>query len=67
MAEQLADALDADGIDYECQYFFFAGYDPPFRISGRHNEVWFLPPYENNKVVQRPTQGMVDNTIITVS
>ena len=25
-------------------HFFYAGYDSPFTIAGRHNEVWFVVP-----------------------
>eukprot|EP00027_Filamoeba_sp_ATCC50430_P006790 CAMPEP_0168557244 /NCGR_PEP_ID=MMETSP0413-20121227/9321_1 /TAXON_ID=136452 /ORGANISM="Filamoeba nolandi, Strain NC-AS-23-1" /LENGTH=204 /DNA_ID=CAMNT_0008588261 /DNA_START=10 /DNA_END=624 /DNA_ORIENTATION=- len=40
-AHGLADALDKDGVSYEAEPYFFAGYDPPYRIRNRHNEVWF--------------------------
>ena len=42
MAGALTDALDADGRTYDPSHFYFAGYDPPFRIKDRHNEVWIL-------------------------
>ena len=35
-------ALDAEGVEYEDEHFYTAGYDPPFRLQGRHNEVWFV-------------------------
>jgi hypothetical protein len=41
MASKLGDALDADGIEYEDDHFYVAGYDPPFRFKDRHTEVWF--------------------------
>jgi hypothetical protein len=49
MAGALADALDADGIDYQDEPFFVAGYDPPFRLKGRHTEVWFKATEEEDK------------------
>lgn len=33
-------ALDDAGKKYDASYFFSAGYDSPFRLTGRHNEVW---------------------------
>ena len=42
MAGELADALDADDKKFISDHFFIAGYDPPFRVTGRHTEVWFL-------------------------
>jgi hypothetical protein len=40
MAGALADALDAQGVEYEEGALGIAGYDPPFRLKERHNEVW---------------------------
>ncbi|KAL4445812.1 hypothetical protein ABPG77_009011 [Micractinium sp. CCAP 211/92] len=40
MVKALSDALERDEKDYETEVFYVAGYDPPFRITGRHNEVW---------------------------
>ena len=40
MAGSLADALDADGVEYEDDHFYVAGYDPPFRFKDRHTEIW---------------------------
>jgi hypothetical protein len=36
----LLQALDAEGVDFQDEHFYVAGYDPPFRLQGRHNEVW---------------------------
>jgi len=42
-AVALGDALTKDGItDFETKYYFTAGYDAPFKLFNRHNEVWFL-------------------------
>jgi hypothetical protein len=41
MANSLAQELDAAGKSYDGKAWFVAGYDPPFRLSDRHNEVWF--------------------------
>ena len=32
--------LQKDGMKYVEDYYFTAGYDPPYRFIGRHNEVW---------------------------
>ncbi|KAI3428633.1 hypothetical protein D9Q98_007456 [Chlorella vulgaris] len=42
MANRLTDALDDAGLAYASGEFFFAGYDPPFRLAARHNEVAVL-------------------------
>jgi hypothetical protein len=39
-AATLAEAAKADGVELETNAFFWAGYDPPYRVTGRHNEVW---------------------------
>ena len=41
-AAELANSLIQDNVDYVKDFYFTAGYDPPYRIIGRHNEVWFL-------------------------
>ena len=41
-ATELATILNKDKKQFVSDYYFTAGYDPPFRIIGRHNEVWFL-------------------------
>lgn len=38
--EDLEKFLKKEGIRYESGDWIFAGYDPPFRLTGRHNEVW---------------------------
>ena len=40
MAKELQDHLDEDDARYKNDTFYFAGYDPPFRLKRRHNEVW---------------------------
>ena len=42
VAKQLLDALNADGVAVDEAAWAVAGYDPPFRLSGRHTEVWFF-------------------------
>ena len=41
-ATQLGTLLDRDGVDYVKEHYFYCGYDPPYRLFNRHNEVWFL-------------------------
>ena len=33
-------SLSSAGVSYDKNNWFFGGYDPPFRLTGRHNEVW---------------------------
>ena len=40
-ARELADALPASA-KYDKSYFYSAGYDSPFALFNRHNEVWFI-------------------------
>lgn len=44
MVAKLAAALDkaGKGSTYYKDTFFFAGYDSPFQLLHRHNEVWFI-------------------------
>ena len=39
---QLVNSLSEDKVNYVKDFYFTAGYDPPFRTTGRHNEVWLL-------------------------
>ena len=39
-AEQLSEALIADGVEFEKEKYAVAGYDAPFKVFDRHNEVW---------------------------
>lgn len=41
-AAALASKLKAKGEDFVEGLFFTAGYDPPFRLQHRHNEIWIL-------------------------
>ncbi|KAI8112970.1 hypothetical protein M9435_002976 [Picochlorum sp. BPE23] len=50
MVNTLAQDLDADGKSYDAEMFVFAGYDPPFRLKGRHNEVWLRSLEEEARV-----------------
>ena len=43
-----SDVDKADGLaaaDEDSDDWFFAGYDPPFRLTGRHNEIWLPVMY----------------------
>ncbi len=41
-AAALTDKLTANGEDYDSSLFWTAGYDAPYKLSGRHNEIWIL-------------------------
>jgi hypothetical protein len=34
--------LDGEGRKYSSSHYYSAGYDSPFRLVGRHNEVWIM-------------------------
>ena len=36
------DLTKANVTDFDAETYFRAGYDPPFRLLGRHDEVWFV-------------------------
>eukprot|EP00028_Trichosphaerium_sp_Am-I-7-wt_P008808 CAMPEP_0168523102 /NCGR_PEP_ID=MMETSP0405-20121227/9766_1 /TAXON_ID=498012 /ORGANISM="Trichosphaerium sp, Strain Am-I-7 wt" /LENGTH=69 /DNA_ID=CAMNT_0008544877 /DNA_START=446 /DNA_END=655 /DNA_ORIENTATION=+ len=40
-AAKLAQTLRSDGVDFDTTFYISAGYDPPYRVIDRHNEVWF--------------------------
>eukprot|EP00199_Chlamydomonas_sp_CCMP681_P005748 CAMPEP_0119102292 /NCGR_PEP_ID=MMETSP1180-20130426/1079_1 /TAXON_ID=3052 ORGANISM="Chlamydomonas cf sp, Strain CCMP681" /NCGR_SAMPLE_ID=MMETSP1180 /ASSEMBLY_ACC=CAM_ASM_000741 /LENGTH=226 /DNA_ID=CAMNT_0007086547 /DNA_START=24 /DNA_END=704 /DNA_ORIENTATION=- len=39
-AADMLEQLDAVGASYDASYYYSAGYDAPFRILNRHNELW---------------------------
>ena len=39
-AAELSKLLSQSGLQYDTVNWWYAGYDPPFRVTGRHNEVW---------------------------
>lgn len=39
----LGKALQKDGISFDATQFFTAGYDAPYKLWQRHNEIMFLP------------------------
>lgn len=42
-AVALGEALKKDGLsDFETDYYWTAGYDAPFKLFNRHNEIWFM-------------------------
>ncbi|KAL3853410.1 hypothetical protein ACJMK2_016950 [Sinanodonta woodiana] len=41
-AEALYNALSNKGLTFETDFYYTAGYDSPFKIFYRHNEIWFL-------------------------
>ena len=53
LASGLREALERDGVEPHPRHrseegFFVAGYDPPFRLSGRHTEVWMAASEEDD-------------------
>ncbi|XP_072265060.1 heme-binding protein 2 [Pyxicephalus adspersus] len=40
--EQLSECLKRDGKDFDTNVFYTAGYDSPFKLLNRHNEVWLI-------------------------
>mmetsp|Transcript_10501 Transcript_10501/g.24849 ORF Transcript_10501/g.24849 Transcript_10501/m.24849 type:complete len:263 (-) Transcript_10501:114-902(-) len=49
-AAELGAALKDAAFDIEEDFYFSAGYDPPFRIFNRHNEVWVMEKSSEKKV-----------------
>lgn len=54
LANGLKEALERDGIEPHARHrsgegFFVAGYDPPFRLSNRHTEVWMAASEEEDE------------------
>jgi len=39
-AAALAQSIQEVGMEIDGESYFYAGYDPPFRLTNRHNEVW---------------------------
>ena len=56
LANGLKEALERDGIEPHPRHgseqgFFVAGYDPPFRLSDRHTEVWMAAASDDDDYV----------------
>ncbi|KAM9840146.1 heme-binding protein 2 [Aulostomus maculatus] len=41
---KLTESLQRDGVKYKDKPFYAAGYDSPFKLTNRRNEVWILKP-----------------------
>lgn len=39
---KLMESLQRDGVPYMEKPFYAAGYDSPFKLTNRRNEVWVL-------------------------
>lgn len=52
-ALRLALALTTDGIKYDKTHFYYGMYDPPTRLFGRHNEIFFSPLSESDGAEQQ--------------
>ena len=46
-AEALTKALPASA-QYEKDFWTFAGYDSPFKLMNRHNEIWLIAKSETS-------------------
>ena len=52
-ADKLSAALSDAGVSFYGSYFLTAGYDSPFRMHKRHNEVWFAAKKEDKAATTR--------------
>jgi hypothetical protein len=50
-------ALDGAGLSYSSEYFYTAGYDSPFRLRNRHNEVWIMAEGAPSSALRLSKQG----------
>eukprot|EP00882_Tetradesmus_deserticola_P025857 GHRQ01028436.1.p2 GENE.GHRQ01028436.1~~GHRQ01028436.1.p2 ORF type:complete len:133 (+),score=61.20 GHRQ01028436.1:561-959(+) len=48
-AAELTEMLEDAGHPIEADHFYTAGYDSPFRLLNRHNEVWILAGQQPSK------------------
>ncbi|KAK9811439.1 hypothetical protein WJX72_003919 [[Myrmecia] bisecta] len=42
-AAKLLEQIKGEKVAVHEDFFYFAAYDPPTRMTNRHNEVWFVP------------------------
>lgn len=59
-SDQLETLLKRDGVEYKKEYSFLAGYDPPYRLFNRHNEVWFMSEGVSDQQGQETTEETVE-------
>eukprot|EP00890_Picochlorum_soloecismus_P006538 jgi/Picsp_1/709/NSC_00703-R1_heme-binding protein 2-like len=52
MLDALVQDLDQEGVRYQSEPITFAGYDPPFRLRNRHNEVWLFTLGTNEQLTR---------------
>lgn len=45
-AQTLISILEKEGIEVESAVYYAAGYDSPFELFNRHNEIWVFPKKE---------------------
>ena len=43
---KLVESLTRDGMSFQEQPYYTAGYDSPFKLTNRRNEVWILKKAE---------------------
>jgi len=49
-AAELSQLLSGSGLKFDEENWYFAGYDDPFRLTNRHNEIWIkLIDYPNDE------------------
>merc|ERR1711920_1177792 len=41
-ASDLGNELEKEGLAFDTEHIWYAGYDSPFRLFNRHNEVWLV-------------------------
>ena len=58
-AKETVQALEDAGVELDTSYFYTAGYDSPFRLRNRHNEVWLLaaPAPSSSRTSSKTEQG----------
>lgn len=56
-AGELREALSNEGISVRSDVYYSAGYDPPFRIFHRHNEVLLLATFAMQESMEPSTSA----------
>lgn len=49
-AANLTASLQRDQVPFDTSYYYVAGYDAPYKVLNRHNEIWVIErPGEKSK------------------